>query len=348
MPDPVHIGLIGRTCHTSNSGIEILRKFHIQPYESHPDFIKTLQGYIDGNRKRQTPCRDPYIPVCYCTECEINFSHADATSSTQSIDGIDGTLKEKLEGGKVDAPKQKETTEGGTAGAIVTAHYRPLITAWKSKDENKPDDDVFDWLDPIMIPGTRQIPWPSGLHTNATRPILWDKISVPDDIASPLSVGVDDVFVRRILLPRLPRHTIQQCEGCVNFDTFPAANHPAGSDGSPFPRCRPRTLRFIGAESSNMMDTAGNRWFEVKYHFQRVSHWTNRLIDADGKIGEGWVTWNHVFMRPLGALLGWYPVWQNAQRQPTVMGALVDMLPGLQLTAGRLMNEADFSLLFEL
>ncbi len=332
------IQITDRKHHGSNSGIEIIRTFSVEPYEDYIDVMKELQGFVrDG--KRFPPTRDPYVPVCYCTEARAEqWDDAQLTTSEDLTNKGQNTIRQMLE-------DVKEKPREGTAGAKVTAIYRPLITAWDSDDG---PSSRWDWLDVRVVPGVREIPWPLGLSLKA-HAIGPDVRTVPNNVASPLRISVDDIFVRRILVPSIPRDKLTQAEGCVNTNVFPNVNTPPGEEGSPFPKCEPRTLLFVGTKVLNMMDAEGNRWYEIELHFQRIVAWSTIVADFDGDLGENWVTWNHVLTRPFGAPLAWYEVFLNAQRTTQgAAGVVFDLIPGLQLRDGRLHREADFSPLFEL
>lgn len=357
MPRQTNIQITGRNVHTSNSGIEIIREFNVEPYSHYPQVLKELQGYIKDD-KRVPPAQDPYIDVCYCTEARAEQWHEDQMTTSENLEVIsravnDGIQKVTRVPAFTNPPSERirkllqmnrEEPEEGTAGARITAIYRPLVTAWDSDDG---PSSRWDWLDPIVEPGVREIPWPLGLSIRADA-VGPDVRTVPNSVANPLRVSIDDVYVRRILVPKIPNDKIQQAVGCLNRETFPVKGTPPADGASGFPQCRPRTLLFVGAKVQNMMDSDGHRWFEIRYHFQHLIHWSTILMDNVGNPGEGWVTWNHVFIRPYGAKLGWYPVHQNEQRELTVLKTLTDMLPFMQLRAGLLMNEANFSPLFEL
>ncbi len=347
MTPPTTVEQLDRTVHNSTSGIEIVREFYVEPYDAHQQVQKALHGYIkeDGDDiTRIPPAADPYIANCYCVESRAVLADPRVMASSPTLGDPDNPFK------AAGTEKKPEPNEG-LAGALVTAHYKPLITAYLNEDgtpSQSGESSMWDWLNPRVVPGVREIQWPLGLHINA-KAIGFDCRSVPDDVANPLFISVDDVYVTRTMVPTIPREAIQQAEGCVNTETFPPTGEPCGSDRGGFPSCRPHTLRFIGATVKNMLDVEGKRWYEIEYHFQRISHWSRQVMNDAGEPGEDWVTWNHAFMRPIGARLGWYPVYLTFQRAPIkVTNVLKDMLPWLQLWGGRMMNECNFYGLFKL
>ncbi len=85
-----------RIQHTSNSGIEILREFHVEPYEDYIDVIHKLQGFVEDG-KRTPPKRDPYVPVCYCTETRVDQWHEEQlTTSDDLTDGAEDDIDKSM------------------------------------------------------------------------------------------------------------------------------------------------------------------------------------------------------------------------------------------------------------
>ena len=326
---------IDRTVHTSSTGIEIIRTFHVEPYARHTEFIDSLQGKVEDG-KRVLPARDTWITNCFCNECEVNFADRRVMASSPSLSGEDTIMKGLV---------IKEDTADGAAGAIVKAHYRPLVTAWESTEIERADgkvpDQAFDWMDPTFTPGMREIPWPTGLFIRVDRPPPFMHANVPAEVGSSFSVPIENITLRRILVDKIPEKEINACMGAVNEKEFPP--NPARAPG--FPKCRPRTLRFLPPTYRHMMDSKGHRWYEIIYNFTRIVYWSDKVMDSSGKNKPDWITWNHVFMQPLAGPLGWYPV--QTERQPQFGGvAIPDFIPGFPLRAGRLHNEADFAMLF--
>ena len=341
MADPTLIEQIDRTVHTTDSGIEIVRRFYIEPYESHPEFLTILRGSVSkpGDQWIRTPpSHDPYIPNCYCNEARVDFAHEDAMASSPSIQDVGG-VRASLE-------DHQEKPAEGTAGAIVTAHYRPLITAWDGEDNL--GHSRWDWLDWRIDPGVRQLPWPDGLFVNGP---LWDwPTAVPTEAGAPIAVCLHEFSIRRILVPQIPWEMIQMCAGCVNRDVFPTIP-PVNQVLPTFP---PRTLKFNGVTQQCMVDPNGKRWYELTYHFSWINQWDAWITDAHGNKESGWITWNHVFIHPealfglIGEYTGWYEVTRGLPFSIGPVTVPIFGLPFLQLRGGRLYNEADFMPLFQL
>ncbi len=324
----------GRTVHTSNSGIEIIREFNVEPYAAHADVLRDLQGFVEDG-KRTRPAQDPYIKSCFCTEARGDLWHDEQPTTSENLaEGGQDTIRKLLEEHKLEPVP-------GTAGAKVSAHYRPLLTAWASSNPDDPDDQAFDYLEPKFTPGVRQIPWPPGLFVEADGIIGKRPFSVPQSVASPIGVSVTDFSMRRILLDTIPWDAITKLQSTLNRFDWPEENSKIAGK---LPTFRAGTLKFTGADVQNMIDAAGNRWFEVTYNWQWVQH-ADLLIDQFGNESDGWVTWNHVFMRPLTAKLAWYEVWRSEEF--TAFGINIPNIPGAAIAAGPLYGGTDFDELWQ-
>ena len=340
-----------RVEHTSSSGIETVETWVCEPYEQAREVQRELTGSVSFAGKswsRKYPARDPQNENCFCVETLVTSSHPDAMASSEELTG-DNTIN-KLE----DVPVKLQK---GTAGAVIRATYRPLITAWKASEDDDGNEvegdgtERWDWIDPIIRPGVRQIPWPPGLLIGLDKLIaIWPFDSgfapVPDNVSNPLGVSVSDFSIRRMYVGEIPWDTIAAASNSVNGTDWPGGGN--AKDG--LPEFKARTLKFIGADVQNMMDVDGNRWYELQYNFEWVQHYTDRLFDKDGKQSQGWVTWNHIFYRPRWnseSTTGWYEVWKGEEKQDIPMRILDNWLPGLAITGGRLFNDVDFSTLFD-
>ena len=301
-----HIELLSRTEHASPSGIEIIRSFHVRQYQDHREVCKALRGYSVKD-SRVLPARDTYIRNCYCMETRVDFAHEDATMSSESIQDIVGTAKDKVEG-NVDAGTQKETTALGTAGAIVHAHYRPMVSSFKAEDPEETNTEAFDWLDFTSVPGFKQIQWPDGLFTVRDG----NAVSLPDDLAEPIRIPVSDVSIRRVMVHEPPYQTMKVASGSVNSLSFP---RPA-DQFTGMPTFEKGTLRFEGATIEPTIDSEGKRHWEVTNHYSWLNLYSTAVYNEGGNRQDGPVTWNHVFMRPsrwgFQGPMGWYFVHREA------------------------------------
>lgn len=368
MADPILIQSSEREVHTSSSGIEILRKFSFEPYDSHPAVLDALQGYVrkddKGLWKRTLPARDPYIRSCYCNEARVEL--LDPASLTTSPDiqkaaraklGVDPnvdpagemngdppgkeTLRDILE-------VQKEDPRDGTGGGYITASYRPLITAWL-KDKSP---RMFDWIDPQFKPGFKQVKWPEGLVVKIEGRTGPFPLNVPDEIAEPISIPVIDFSIRRILVGEPPFYAAELLAGCVNKDIWP---YPTAD--FTLPTFQKETLKFEGMDIENRLDSKGNQIFEIILHFSWINLQDMPVHDKDGKASDKLVsvTWNHIFMNPnpWGLTGDVYPTgWYYVQREKDVfLGPLkLGYIAGLfeiPATAGSLFTKSDFDRLFQ-
>jgi len=331
-----------RTHDSSSSGIDIVRTFYVDPYQEYPAVTRRLHGFVewkDGKWKRTPPAHDTYVKNCYCERTRVNFAHPDAACSADELSdgGKNGTIIDKIQ-------KQKEALQEGTAGAIITAHYRPLITAWRTTDAT--DTRIWDWIDPKYVPGIRQIPWPGGMHAAVDGAGEFDTRTVPDEAAQPIAVPVSDFSVKRILVGEPPWIEEKALCESINAEEWPTAGSPAALGlGMTFPA---GTLKFIDMDIVNMVDSEGGRWFEVTLNFKWLHYVSARMYDKNGKIEpSGHVTWNHMLMRPTGFPVGWYSVFLSGTRQD--LGLNLDWArPGMAISEGRLHHTTNFDNLFKL
>lgn len=347
-----------RIVHQSHSGMEIIREFNVEPYAHHIAVLKHLQGFIkDG--ERVPPARDPWIDVCYCTEARAEQWHEDQLTTSESLEVISRqTVNGEQKVQRIAAfddkriPKllqmNRENPKVGTAGAKVTATYRPLITAW-DEDPGPSGTERWDWLDPTVTPGVRQIQWPNGLFITAEVAGVQATHNVPDTVASPLGITIADVSIRRILVPKIPWNTIKGLANAVNAFKWPPDDHPALSI---LPQFEAKTLRFVGPDIRNMMDSEGNKWFEITLNFQWINHIAPLLYTINGfERTDEPVTWNHVFLNPsvffLKGKTAWYEVFRGADPGEGAMRPPFE-IPGAALKAGFLYNSANMDPLFRL
>jgi hypothetical protein len=345
-PQQTVLSPLNRVVHTSNSGIHIIREFYCEPYWAASQVIRELQGYVDADGVRHPPAADPWIDNCYCTECVVNFYDPDVITSADPIilnravtdgHGADDTLKSALE----NIPENPMT---GTCGAKITAHYRPLITAYGFDSDKL--NGKWDLMEPTYTPGVRQVPWPDGLYI-AVGSLAGATLTnnVPDNIGTPLAVPVIDFSLRRILVSEIPWKAIHQCANGVNKEDWPG---PADAMHGIVPTFPARTLKFLNPDITHMMDTEGNRWYEITLHWQAIDLYAEFLVDMELNVSAGHITWNHIFIQPWWAgqgPTGWYEVARGRQRQVGNAPAPFDV-PGLGAVVGRLHHEVNFDVLF--
>jgi len=339
---------LSRTEHTSSSGIEITRDFYCKPYDDYKVVTRKLQGTVakndEGKWERTPPERDSYIENCYCNENVVKFAHPDAMASSENIETINHLH---------DTPENLAT---GAAGAIITAHYRPLVTAWVQgdlKDNQFDDKQIWDWLDPVFKPGVRFLPWPDGLFITESTAGRKHARGVPESLATPFAVPVVDISIRRTLVGEVPLKVIGGLSGAVNDQDFPAAGAARNGLGM----FKARTLKYEGTDVKNMFDADGYPWVELTNHFKWCPLEAAKRFDMKGiEQGPGPVTWNHVFLHPstcdFQGPTGWYEVWR-AEQEDQIFGKLLDfVLPGsanlIRQASGKLFSEGNLMRLFEL
>ncbi len=327
--------------HTS-SGMDIERVFYVEPYEAFPEVLDALLGSVkDG--KITFPAVDPWVKndgnkfVCYCNQARV-----------EQVDPMAGVTLEldllKTEGELFQKLETKEKWLEGAPGAYITAHYRPLVVAY---DYETPL--MWKWIDPIFKTGLRQMPWPDGLFIaeKSAGKIHTDPVEAA--VASPYEIQVADFSIKQMFVETIPWDVLGMAAGAVNEGVFPdqksaAANH--------LPKFASRTLKYINTDVVNMMDSKGNRWFELTHQFQWVRHVAPLLFDIDGTRGSGDVTWNHIYTHPstfgLEGPTAWYEVWIGGQQQIGLGGTFFDYTFGNnKAVIGRLFKSFDFMELFK-
>lgn len=359
---------LSRTEHTSTSGMDITRKFYYEPYEEYKDVTRVLQGTVKKGAgegalwKRTFPARDTFVKNAYCNEVLTNHAHPDSLAASQfSLSSDVGLAPGEVPAANLidqlqDVP---ETLLDGAAGAVITAHYRPVITAWQPEDTGDPgappfdpDDpptEIWDWLDPVFTPGVRFIPWVDGLFV--TQNVGGVKIPrpVPDNVATPIGLPVVDLAIRRTLVGELPIETMGQLAGAVNDRDWPD-DGPARNGLGKF---RKRTLKYETTAVKNMLDADGTRYFELTHHFKWIPTFAAKVFDGQGNpVGPAFITWNHVFMHPsilkFQGPTGWYEVWRSEQPDQRFAALLPIANAILRKSSGLLYDEGDMMELFDL
>ncbi len=344
MPTQTLIESTSRIVHQSHTGMEIIREFNVEPYAHHIAVLKHLQGFIkDG--ERVPPAQDPWIDVCYCTEARAEQWHEDQLVTSESLDVIsretkDGKQKvERLPAFDADRIKNllqmnRENPKVGTAGAKVTAIYRPLISAVTDNESPK----RWDWLDPKIVPGQSTVPWPGGLIVKAEGLADIQLVKIPDDAATPIPMTISDVSIRRILVAEPHWTEMAAMFNKLNKDTFPPQDHEAAGGLPEFERA---TLKYVGPTIEYNLDSEGGRWYTITQHFQWLQIFDPVIVDVHAQKAPGWVTWNHQLMHPrVGSPIGWYPV----QKEGTALANI--QFIGINYSVGFIHDLADFMPLF--
>lgn len=337
----MNLQTLSRVAHATDSGIEIIREWFVEPYEAHTKVLKALLGYVslEGDTwVRTPPAHDPFITNCYCREARAEYvDPAMAASLPGLLVNNDDEIADNLNR-RVDFPT-------GIGGAKIIAHYRPMITAFQFAEvPDKYFDAQWDFIDPKYVPGVMQLPWPDGLCAAIKALGQLRSDNVPDSVASPLHVPVVDFSIRRVLVGQVPWHKIRSCTNGVNKEAWPSANHGCRGNLPTFPR---RTLKFTGADVVNMIDSEGHRQYEITYRFQWLQMLSRDLYDENANRTTGWVTWNHIFYRPWWwgpQKTGWYNVFISEQRE--IAGIPIPDIPGAGILSDRLHKDCDFDLLF--
>lgn len=335
-----------RKVHTASSGIEIQRKFYFEPYSAFPDVLEALQGKVvaddNGVWKRTLPAKDSYLKNCFCNEVRVGFADSDAMASAIDLRGAADPPPRRYSQVLDLLQTEQESTVTGAAGGVVTASYRPLITALIDPDH----ENAFDWMDPQFNVTLREVPWPDGLFIATGGAIVTNR-PVPKELGSPIYVPVVEFTIRRLLVGEPPWGGIAAAAGKINRDDFPVKNLDPPTN---LPTMTRGTLRFEGADVTRRFSANGETWHELTYTFSWLKYADNPVFNEKGEKLGGLqpVTWNHVLMRPsffgFGVNeMGWYFVGKQAAVE------LFDMPnPFFRASAGSLYTYGNFSHLFVL
>jgi hypothetical protein len=290
-------------------GGEITREIYVEPYLSHPRVTKVLLGRVEGN-DRIWPCNDPIYSHYFCAEVRQDQLAQEAIAFGDST-GLTETTDENQIASALYTVENAcgAVTNKMQAGAVLTAIYRPLI--FLSGLDG--DLDRFDYVDPQLEPvscansvGRQMVaftakalgvanvqPLPDPLATTATLPeVRWS------------------FTIRRMMVPRIPRQTIEllankvnQAEWSIGYLTFP-----------------PECVRYDSTEVITKISPVGTLWYDLLHHFS-----IRTLVDEYYKLGVGYevgpVGWNRMLCQPRfgGAIVGtilknatsYYPVGWN-------------------------------------
>ena len=313
----------GRTNHVHWDGCEVQRQFYINHYRAAPDVCAALLGFVLRETtqagglvyRRYLPAFDPYYnQILFCNEARWDHVDQKAISNSTPLaataEGLEQTAAyHRFMAGASVVPERAE------GGAFITASYRPLISAYTVSNR----DRQFDYMDPILTPGVSTIPWPDGLQIVKDGRILGiNADTLSQEAADPIAIPLIEFTVRRMFLGKIPYVTWNIHLNKVNYLPWPSV--PAG-EGWPWtiPQFPAETLRFDSYKVTSHWSQSStlNLWYEVEFHFSWRSYVDYPVFGLNGEnLGRQWVTWNHVFINPLDADLGWYRVIRKDERAP--------------------------------
>lgn len=315
----------GRRSHIHWDGAEVQREFYCRPFRAAPQACAALVGYVERTGQsytRRLPAIDPYYnQICYCNEAR--WEHVDGgkgsiaysqgvAAQTPDFDPIPADtynhfmaqvntvpeLSAILPANPTEADVQRVQDELAH-GAFITASYRPLISAYTGLYGVPDRDRQFDWMNPLIVPGLRTIPWPDGLfikqHPTGNRP-------VPTEVSEPIPIPIKELTIRRLLLGKVPYTYFDLFLGKVNFAAWPTGDYGEESWAYTIPQFPAETVKFESYEVIPHWSQLSERnlWYEVVFHFSIISLHDVRVNDADGQQQSGRkpVTWNHALFRP--------------------------------------------------
>jgi hypothetical protein len=319
----------GRTSHVHWDGCEVQRRFYVNNYRAAPHVCEALLGFVlrSGSvYQRYLPAVDPYYnQILYCNEARWDHVDGDAKSMSNSppVGGasvVDLPIDEAYANfmGKVNT-----VAEEAEGGAFVTASYRPMISGYHPiRYDNiltpADRDRQFDFMQPTLTPGTQTIPWPDGFEI-LKRYILTNlpnTDTVSAEVADPYTIPLIQFSVRRMFLGKVPYRALDQLLNHVNHEAWPPGDPSGIGWNYTFPQFPAETLRFDDYKETRHWSQSSdlNKWHEVQLNFSWRNHYDSQVHHLDTAEllgGQNPVTWNHIFINPFGALLGWWPIFRN-------------------------------------
>jgi len=336
-PHLAEIECRGRTSHVHWDGAEVQRLFYVNHYKAAPEVCEGLLGFVlrDGNKYRRfLPASDPYYDqILYCNEAR--WDHVDGDKKSISNSPAIGTP------GRVptlaayhyylgrDTVKGKLNTvaELAEGGAFITATYRPMISGYTGLYgvlDAAGRDRQFDFMSPTLTSGTQTVPWPDGFEILKRFNIggLANADEVSADVVDPYTIPLIEFSIRRMFLGKVPYRTFDRMLNRVNHEAWPPGQPNADQWPYSIPQFPAETLRFDSYEETRHWSQSSekNKWHEVKLNFSWRNHYSLDVHHLDTALlleGEQPVTWNHIFINPFGADLGWYPIFRNRNTHTT-------------------------------
>lgn len=291
--------------YVTSTGMEVQRRFYVEPYEAHTELMAILLGRVAENGTRIYPDQDSYYRACFCCEVQLDEQHPLAFSSVDTYSGAATPEAILVKTAKKEKPSN--------IGCYMWATYKPMrfalpLTSGASTVAFNPARfSAFDMVNPLMVPFQKT----ASVGKNA-------KFTVEDNNAFGLEIlpygSMDsDAFItqsfakftiERRMLAYPPYQMISLFKGKVNEYQM--------NFGPPF-IFDAQTLRFDDAEIIPRIsfDTTGYRniWYDVVYSFSY-----NAILDRywnGSDFTTGLVTWNRVLGCPMCGIWGtssWLPI----------------------------------------
>lgn len=317
----------GRTSHVHWDGCEVQRQFYVKHFRAAPHVCEALLGFVlrvGSTYVRYLPAVDPYYDqILYCNEARWDHIDGDKKSISNSppIGGAAGEVP-ALDAYNHFMGQVNSVPERAEGGAFITASYRPLISGYHPIRYNNiltaaDRDRQFDFMDPVLMPGTQTIPWPDGLVLIKRGKIgdLLNEDNVSGELADPITIPLIQFSVRRMFLGKIPYRALDQLLNHLNTSAWPSGTVAGLAWPWTFPQFPAETLRFDSYEETRHWSQSSdlNKWHEVKLNFSWRNHYDHAVRDADGEhlVGTFPVTWNHILANPTNEDLGWYRVFRK-------------------------------------
>jgi len=290
-------------------GAEIIRKFVIDDYTKHSLVIRALLGGVNlnpggssGSTSRILPLADIYYSSFYCYRAEAFPLSSDGFASMDGI--IDSDISKSL--------TRATSSSGGenpTGGAIIVAHYLPIMSAGDSGNKfNYVNYSSDPYLEPIPIPKGGKIDMDVGF-----RP----KYDLPDDIKIALFSTYYKISFTRMNIPwtiyQEDYSTITRLMGKVNGasggingkSSIPASLVPLFGNFPGMlksPSFDAETLRFDGVTPINKVgfedsNTDSQRMVDMIYHWTHCATY-DECYNEDGTSQIGSVGFNRTLLFP--------------------------------------------------
>ncbi|MEE9185246.1 MAG: hypothetical protein V3U39_12345 [Acidimicrobiia bacterium] len=324
----------GRTSHVHWDGCEVQRQFYVNHFTAATDVCEALLGFVlkvGSTYVRYLPAFDPYYDqILYCNEARWDHVDGDkkSISNSPAINGAAGEVPalDAYNHFKTQVNTIPERAEGG---AFITASYRPLISGYHPQRYNNlltaaDRDRQFDFMDPLLMPGTQTVPWPDGVQSVSVGVVTGrlNPDNVSAELADPLTIPLIQFSVRRMFLGKVPYRTLDKRLNTVNNAAW-----PTGTPGDlvwpwTFPQFPAETLRFDSYEETRHWSQSSdlNKWHEVKLNFSWRNHYAFGIRDRYGLriAARSPVTWNHILRHPWDEVLAWYRLFRRWEDRGTI------------------------------
>jgi len=265
-----------RRVRVTNSGMEIVITYYVEPATAAPIIVTALLGSTDTSvtpPTRLLPDVDFEYPFCFCVEAHIAPQDKRTVTSSPSLFPIKagtpptwGDLKAKLKVNPIifsgplqieRDPKETGFAKKGQCGVFIEAVYRPLPTCYTETAHAEAwawehPEFAFDYVDPQFYPASRQFAangYPGKANSFCFLSVEGFPTPAPNAGNNALLVTEtwQEFTIRRVMCPTVPWTTIRTLQNRINglLDWTPANMTIPGLVDNKFPI---GTMRFDSAE----------------------------------------------------------------------------------------------------